>query len=177
MTAHRRILVTLAAVFVLMLLEALRSAFNERRLRARGAIEPGDDVFPVMRILYPMAFLVPALEGWMTVPPRAGWWVPGLAVFAGAKALKYWVIATLGHYWSFRVLVLPGAPLVTTGPYRFYRHPNYVAVAGEIAGAAMLCGAPWSGTVMTLGFAAVMWRRIRVEERALAAASSGPLGP
>lgn len=169
MTAHRRIVLTLAAVSLLMLLEARRSATNGRRLRERGAVEPADDVYPVMRVLYPLAFLLPAVEGWIVSPSRGGWWVPGLAVFTAAKALKYWAIATLGDYWSFRVLVLPGAPLVGGGPYRLFRHPNYVGVIGEIAGVSMLCGAPWIGTLMTLAFSLVIRQRIRVEEGALAA--------
>jgi methyltransferase len=169
MTAHRRIALTLAAVSVLMLLEARRSAINERRLRQRGAVEPVDDVYPVMRVLYPLAFLLPAVEGWIVPPSRGGWWIPGLAVFTAAKALKYWAIATLGHYWSFRVLVLPGAPLVCSGPYRWSRHPNYLGVIGEIAGVAMLCGGPWTGSLMALAFSLVIRQRIRVEEGALAA--------
>lgn len=171
MSPHQRIVSTVAAIFALMLLEALRSARNERRLRAIGAVEPSDEVYPLMQVLYPLAFLVPAAEGWITTPRHAALWPAGLAVFAAAKGLKYWAIATLGERWSFRVLVLPGRALVTHGPYRFLRHPNYAGVAGEIAGAAMLCGGPWTGAAFTIVFAAVMLRRIRIEERALAAAS------
>lgn len=170
MSPHNRIVVTMAVVIVLMLAELRHSIRNERRLRAAGALEPPDDVYPLMQTLYPLAFLLPAVEGWL-VPSRYALWPAGLVVFALAKALKYWAIAALGDLWSFRVLVLPGRPLVTCGPYRFARHPNYVGVAGEIAGAALLCGAPWTGAVVTLGFAGVLRRRIRVEERALAAAS------
>jgi methyltransferase len=167
MSSHQRIAITTAVVFLLMLVEARRSARNVGRLRAAGALEPSDDVYPLMRVLYPLAFLVPAGEGWFSTRYDT-LWPSGLLVFLSAKALKYWAVAALGDLWSFQVLVLPGRPLVKSGPYRFLRHPNYVGVAGEIAGNALLCGAPWTGALFTLGFTGLMLRRIRVEERALA---------
>jgi methyltransferase len=168
MTPHARILLTLLIVFALMGVEAWRSRQNERRLRRRGAMEPPGDVYPPMQVLYPLAFVLPAVEGWLVPRGGAAWWMSGVAVFAAGKAIKYWAIAVLGDRWTFRVLVLPGAPLVRRGPYRVLRHPNYVGVAGEIAGAALLCAGPWTGAVLTLAFAALMRRRIHVEERALA---------
>lgn len=174
MSVSGRILLVLATVVTLMALETRRSRRQERMLRRRGAIEPPDDVYPVMQVLYPLAFLVPAMEGWVTARHSAWMLAAGIVVFGAAKALKYWTIAALGDRWSFRVLVLPGAPLVTHGPYRFARHPNYIAVAGEIAGAALLFGAPWGGAAFTILFGAVMRTRIRVEERALEAATRGP---
>jgi methyltransferase len=84
-----------------------------------------------------------------------------------AKMLKWWAISSLGTRWTFRVLVPVGAPLVQSGPYRWMRHPNYVAVVGELVGAAMMLGAPWSGALAVLVFGALMLRRIHVEERAL----------
>jgi methyltransferase len=74
---------------------------------------------------------------------------------------------SLGERWSFRVLVLPGAPLVARGAYRFLSHPNYIGVAGEIAGAALLMGGPRTGVLFTILFGWLMLRRIKVEERAL----------
>jgi len=91
----------------------------------------------------------------------------GLALFGLAKALKLWAISSLGPRWSFRVLVLPGAPLINSGPYRFLSHPNYVAVAGEIASVALIVWAPIAGVLATTGFGVLMVKRIRVEDRAL----------
>src|SRR6188474_1245417 len=110
------------AVLVTMALEALLSSHNERALRARGAVEPADDVIPWMRVAYPLGFILIGLAGATnsTLDRERMLW--GFALFASAKALKYWVITTLGTRWSFRVLVLPGEPLVSTGPYRFARH-------------------------------------------------------
>lgn len=167
-----RIAAGLAVVFALMLLEARRSRRAERSLRARGAVEPPGDVFQWMRVAYPLAFAVPAIEGWLRpVPPAI--WIAGLLIFTAAKALKYWAIAMLGERWSFRVLVLPGAPLVSRGPYRFLSHPNYFGVAGEIAGAALFTGGLVSGALFTILFVWLMLRRVRVEARALAAAVRG----
>lgn len=150
-----------------LLLEFIVSIRNERRLRARGAVEPADDVWRMMSIAYPAAFVAMAGESWMRGGPSAGWFSAGLVIWALAKLLKGWAIVSLGHRWSFRVLVLPGEPLVTRGPYSRLRHPNYVAVAGELIGAAVMLAAPYTGVVFTLLFPEIMRRRVKVEERAL----------
>jgi len=150
-----------------MLIEALRSSSNERGLRRRGAIEPVDDVYPVMSVVYPASFIAMALEGVWWGGPRQPWVLSGLAVFVLGKLVKFWAIAVLGDRWSFKVLVLPGAPLIAGGPYRFIRHPNYVGVMGELLGTAIFMPAPVTGTVAVVAFAWILWRRIAVEERAL----------
>ena len=81
--------------------------------------------------------------------------------------MKYWAIATLGARWTFRVLVPPHSTRITDGPYRFLRHPNYVGVAGELAGMALMAQAPLAGIASIAGFGALMILRIRVEEREL----------
>jgi methyltransferase len=155
-------------VFLAMLVESRLSSSNERALRALGAVEPPGDVYPTMVWAYPAAFLAMGLEGAMVGPPP-GWVVlAGLLVFAAGKAIKYWAIASLGPRWTFRVLVLPRAPLVSRGPYAWLRHPNYVGVMGELLGVALLVGALVTGAMATIGFAFILRRRIAVEERALA---------
>ncbi|MGE0447445.1 MAG: isoprenylcysteine carboxylmethyltransferase family protein, partial [Vicinamibacterales bacterium] len=99
--------------------------------------------------------------------PRSSVLLAGLVLFAAAKALKYWAIASLGERWTFRVLVPPQSPRVTNGPYRWLRHPNYVAVIGELLGFAVLAGAPVAGGTVILVFLRLIWRRIDVEEAAL----------
>lgn len=158
---------TAAAVFLLMLGEAVLSRVNEAALRRQGAIEPAADVYGTMRWAYPLAFAAMAIEGaWRGPAPKAAL-LCGLAVFGIAKALKLWAIASLGERWSFRVLVLPGRGLVAHGPYRWMRHPNYLAVTGEILGVALTVWAPATGPIALMGFGALMWRRIRIEDRAL----------
>jgi methyltransferase len=93
--------------------------------------------------------------------------VGGAIVFALAKAIKYWAIATLGPRWTFRVLVPPASSLIRGGPYRFMRHPNYLGVMGELIGSAMMARALVAGPIAVASFAAIIAVRIRVEERAL----------
>ena len=160
--------VVTTAVLLLMLVELQLSWFNEKSLRAKGAMEPPDDVIGWMRVAYPGAFVLMGIEAAVGGPLSRNWVVAGLLLFGWAKALKFWAMAHLGSRWTFRVLVLPGAPLVRTGPYRLLRHPNYVAVIGEIVAVAIALQAPVAGVVAALGFGWLIWRRIVVEERALA---------
>ena len=150
-----------------MLLEAGRSRRNEATLRARGAVEPAGDVYRWMQIAYPGCFVAIVAESVFRQEPAGDAAAIGAVVFVVAKALKYWAIATLGERWTFRVLVLPGEPLVTTGPYRWMRHPNYAGVAGELIGAAQMAGSPVTGVMAFVAFGGMMLARIRVEERAL----------
>lgn len=160
------ILVT-AVVAIAMLVEAQVSRTHERALRAAGAVEPPGDVYAVMQVAYPGCFILMAVEAaWRGGPSEL--FMPGVVVFAIAKTLKWWAIASLGTRWTFRVLVpSTDAPLVQRGPYRWMRHPNYLAVVGELVGAAMMLRTPWSGILACAAFGALMRRRIQVEERAL----------
>jgi methyltransferase len=155
------------AVGVVMLGELALSRANERGLRRRGAIEPPHDVYRTMSWAYPAAFLAAGIEGALIGPRPGSTTIAGAVVFLAAKALKYWAIAALGERWTFRVLIVPGAPLVTSGPYRWLRHPNYAGVMGELAGFALLVGAPVSGALAVIGFGLLIRRRIAVEEQAL----------
>ena len=166
----------LGAVGLMMLVELQLSRNNERRLRSAGAIEPPDDVYPVMKVAYPLSFVLMGIEGMLhaSVSPRQVLW--GLVVFGLAKAIKFWAIASLGPRWSFRVLVLPGAPLVTSGPYRWMRHPNYVGVMGELLGMAVALSAVLTGALALVVFGWILVKRIKVEERALLGTTDGGTG-
>ena len=159
------LLATLA--FAPMLFEAALSRRNERQRREMGAAEPHDDVYWLMQVVYPGAFLAMLFEGWRRGAVVDVHVAAGFALFVGAKLLKYWTILTLGVRWTFRVLVPPGSTRVLVGPYRLLRHPNYLAVMGEIVGAAAIAHAPVAGTLAAVGFGALILLRIRVEERAL----------
>jgi methyltransferase len=160
-------------VLVAMLGESFLSRSNERALRAGGASEPSDDVYATMALAYPAAFVAMGVEGALFDRASGAVITLGVAVFAAAKAIKYWAIAALGPRWTFRVLVPPGAPLVTRGPYAWLRHPNYVGVIGELVGFALLVGAFVTGAVSVVGFAFLLRRRIWVEERALGESAAG----
>jgi methyltransferase len=157
------------AVLLLMLVELQLSAHNEKALRAKGAVEPPDDVFATMGVVYPVAFVVMGIEAALGGPLARTTTLLGLVLFGWAKALKFWAVAHLGSRWTFRVLVPPDSTLVTTGPYRFLRHPNYVAVIGEFVAVMVALQAWASGAIATAVFVSLIRRRIAVEERALAA--------
>ena len=157
------------ANFIAMLAETAVASRHDRVLRALGAVEPAGDVYALMRVAYPGAFLAMLIEGaWRGARPDP-LFVAGVMVLAAAKGLKAWAIATLGPRWTFRVLVPPASQRIARGPYRWLAHPNYLAVAGEIAGCGLAMHAIVSGPIALVGFGSLMLRRIRVEERALAA--------
>lgn len=166
----------LSVVVGLLIAEARVSSAHERRLRARGAIEPRGDVYRMMAILYPACFLTMGGEGiWRAADASAGmsatdgpsWAASGLVLFVASKVLKYWAIRSLGERWTFKVLVLPGVPLVTDGPYRYVAHPNYISVVGELVGAAMMFGAAITGPLMVIAFGLALVARVKFEQRAL----------
>jgi methyltransferase len=159
--------VTLAAVLLMMMGEAALSAFNERTLRARGAIEPSGDVLRPMRWAYPISFVAMAAEGALFGPAPPNVLAAGLVLFGLSKALKMSTIRALGVRWTFRVLVLPEAPLITSGPYRLMRHPNYVAVIGEFIAVALIVRAPVTGLLAVVLYGGLLRRKIAVEDRAL----------
>ena len=166
---------TLSAVVGLMIAEARVSSTNEQRLRARGAVEPPGDVYRVMAWLYPASFLVMGAEGIWRAASGAqvsgiggpSWAASGVVLFVASKVLKYWAIRSLGERWTFKVLVLPGVPLVSDGPYRYVAHPNYIAVVGELLAAAMMFGARITGPVMVIAFGLALLARLKFEQRVL----------
>jgi methyltransferase len=158
---------TLAAVIAMMLVELQLSRHNERVMRARGAVEPPGDVYRAMRIIYPASFVAMAVEGAIVSRMSAPMLLAGIGLFGLAKILKFWAIASLGVQWTFRLLVVPGSTLVKTGPYRFLRHPNYVAVCGELLAIAIALSAPVAGIISFVVFSGLLLRRIALEERAL----------
>jgi len=157
------------AIYLPMLIEARRAARNERAQLARGGIEPAGDVYGAMTLAYPGCFAAMLVELALRGRPSVEVFATGVTVFVCAKALKWWAIAALGPAWTFRVILVPSSPLVTTGPYRWLRHPNYIGVVGELVGAALMTGATVAGPAALLVFGVLLIKRIRVEERLLAA--------
>ena len=167
---------TLAAFTVLVALVGLErvaelvvSTRNATWSRERGGIETGRGHFPFMVVLH-TALLVGALvEAWVRrpdVPSVLAWSM--LVLVIASQALRWWCISTLGRRWNTRVIVVPGLPPVTSGPYRLFRHPNYVAVV--IEGVALpLVHAAWiTAVVFTVLNAGLLMVRIRAENAALA---------
>ena len=151
-------------VAVQRLAELVYAQANTRRLLAEGAVEHGAGRYPLLVLLH-AAWLVALF---LLVPADAAVSWPLIAVFVLLQAARLWVIASLGRYWTTRVVTLPDVPLVRRGPYRWVKHPNYLVVVGEIAVLPLAFGA-W---ILALGFslanAVLLADRIRSEERALA---------
>ena len=148
--------------------ELTLSARHARWMRAHGGVETGSGhflLFVALHTLFPLAVLaeVAALGA---RPPRV--WPLLLAVVALAQALRFWSIHALAERWNARIWVLPGQPLVTRGPYRWMRHPNYLAVSVELPAAALLFGAWRTALAASALNAVAMAIRIPAEERALA---------
>ncbi|MCA3749150.1 MAG: hypothetical protein IN808_08445 [Rubrobacter sp.] len=148
------------------LLELALSRRNERRLRARGAVERGRGHYPAIVAVHVLWLAGTLVEGLLR-PGLPPWWPAALAAFLLAQPLRYWAILSLGERWSTRVLVIPGERLVRRGPYRYLRHPNYLAVVIEIFAFPMIFGAWVVAVVFSVLNALVLYVRIREEERAL----------
>ena len=160
------------AVGVERLAELVVATRNARWAFAHGGVESGRGHYPVMAAMH-TAFLVACIAEVAVADrpflPWLGW--PMLALVVASQALRWWCVATLGHQWNTRVIVVPGLPLVSAGPYRWLRHPNYVAVVIEVVALPLVHTAWVTALVFTLANAAVLAVRIPVEERALATVS------
>jgi methyltransferase len=143
--------------------ELVYAARNTRALLARGAVEYGRGHYPPIVALH-AAWLaaLPIFVPWRA-PPDWFW----LGPFILLQAARLWVVASLGPRWTTRIVALPGAPLVTRGPYRWLKHPNYCVVAAEIAVLPLAFGAWRIALIFTLLNAAMLAWRIRVENSAL----------
>lgn len=148
--------------------ELVLSKRNAAWARGRGGLEAGRSHYGVMVVMHALFLVSCALEPLVlgrTFPGAVGWVCLGVAL--AAQVLRWWAIATLGRRWNTRVIVLPGAEPVTGGPYRWFPHPNYVAVVMELVALPMIFGAWLTALTFTVLNAALLVVRIRVEERAL----------
>ena len=154
--------VILALVTLQRLGELVLARQNTRALMARGAVEIGAAHYPL---------IVAVHTAWLIAL-----WVfgrdqdvslPLLAAFVVLQLVRVWVLATLGSRWTTRIIVLPGEALISAGPYRYFAHPNYAVVVGEIALLPLALHLPWLALVFTVLNAAALTIRIRAESRAL----------
>ncbi len=161
-----------AGLVLLMVLERLAelllSARNARRLKARGGLEHGAGHYPLMVFLHAALFLAAPAEVFLAgrrFVSSVG--LPMIVLLAGTLLLRYWVIATLGDRWCTRVIVPPEEPSITAGPYRFLRHPNYLAVAVEVPALALVHTAWLTALVFGALNLLLLRTRIGVEDAAL----------
>jgi methyltransferase len=154
---------TLAFVAVLRLAELAWAGRNTRWLRRQGAVEADASGYPLYVLLHAGWLAAIALSVPAAATPR---W-PFLTVFGVAQLGRLWVIASLGRFWTTRILTLPGAPLVKKGPYRWLRQPNYVVVVAEIALLPLAFGAVAIAVLFSVLNLVLIARRVRIEERVL----------
>jgi methyltransferase len=151
-------------VVVARIAELIAAHHNTRRLLSEGGVELGRAHYPLIIAVHAawfvaMLVVIPAGE-----PPVWPW----LILFLLLQPLRFWILTTLGRYWTTRIITMPGAPLVRRGPYRFMRHPNYVVVELEIVTLPLAFGA-WSlALIFGIANAAMLAWRIRIEDVALA---------
>jgi methyltransferase len=162
--ADRPVLWIAALVALQRLSELWLARANARRLLAHGAKEAGAAHYPLFVALHASWLLaIVVTTPWTRAPD---WTL--IALFALMQFARFWVVASLGPYWTTRIITLPGAPLVRRGPYRFLRHPNYWVVSVEIAVLPLAFG-DWPVALAWSVLNALLLRhRIRVEEQALA---------
>ena len=137
---------------------------NTRALLARGAYEAAPDHYPLIVAVHTL--WLAAL--WWLAPGRPILW-PLIGLFALLQLGRLWVLATLGNRWTTRIIILPGAPLVTRGPFHLVSHPNYMIVVAEIATLPLAFGLWQLALIFSLANAVVLTIRIRAEGAALAA--------
>jgi len=159
--------IVLILVAVQRAVESFYAERNTRRLLASGGIEAGASQYPFFLALHAgwlvaMAVFIPASRA-------PNWWLLGLYVLL--QPLRLWIIASLGPYWTTRIITVANAPLVRRGPYRVVRHPNYILVCTEIALLPLAFGAVEIAVVFSLLNAALLSWRIRVEEHTLSSRS------
>ncbi len=163
---------TLAVIVLLLvtmqrLAELVIAKRNTAALMARGAKEIAPEHYGLIVAVH-TAWLIGLWLLAHDLPVNLGW----IGVFIVLQLCRVWVLLTLGERWTTRIIVLPGAPLVTTGPYRFLSHPNYAVVVGEIAALPLAFGLVGFAALFTALNAAILIIRIRAEHAALASSPS-----
>lgn len=155
--------VVLIAVAAQRLWELWLADRNTKRLLAEGAVEIGAAHYPLFILLHASWLAAIAIvTPWGTVPNL--WW---LGLYLLLQLGRLWVIATLGRFWTTRIITLPAAPLIRSGPYRFVRHPNYVVATLEIAVLPLAFGQVWIALAWSIANGLLIAWRIRIEDRAL----------
>jgi methyltransferase len=150
------------------LLELVLARHNERLARAKGAVEGGRAHYPFVVALHSLWLVSTLVEGILRGPELPVLWPVPLALFLLVQPLRYWAIFSLGESWNTKILVVPGTKPIRRGPYRYLNHPNYVVVVVEILAFPLVFGAWISALVFTALNAALLYVRIREENRALA---------
>lgn len=145
---------------------------NEKTLKSQGAIEFDKDGYGAIAAMHIAFFISLICEKIFLHRTLNTYWPLFVTLFVAAQVLRYWAIRSLGVHWNTKVLVIPGKKLVTKGPYKYIRHPNYIAVITEIAAIPLIFSCYITATVFSLLNLILLRRRIMIEESALRKAST-----
>ena len=161
----------IAALLILLQrgLEEIYSARNTRALIAAGGREAGHDYYPVVAITH-LAWIAALF---LLIPAGAPILWPLLALYLLLQVVRYWIIASLGPYWTHRIITLPDAPVVRAGPYKFMRHPNYATTIAETFLLPLVFGDAAVAVIFGCVWSAVLYYKILLEDKALAERRQG----
>lgn len=154
------------------LMELRLAKKNERWMKAQGGYEKGEKHYPYIVAIHTLFFLSLLLEVTFSWTEDSTWNIIPLLLFLIIQWGRMWVISSLGKFWNTKIIVLPGAKVVRKGPYRYFRHPNYVIVIMEMMTLPLIFHAYWTAIIFTLSCAVVLFIRIREEEAALKEATN-----
>ncbi len=163
----------MALVATQRLLELTLARRNERKVRAKGAVERGRGHYPFIVTLHSLWLVSTFVEGFLRGPELPPYWLAPLALFLFVQPLRYWAIFSLGESWNTKILLVAGVKVIRRGPYKYLNHPNYVVVVVEILAFPLIFGAWTTALVFSPLNVALLYIRIREENRAFAELS-GP---
>jgi methyltransferase len=154
------------------LAELIVARRNERIVRSEGAVEFDRKGYGVIVAMHVAFFVSLAGEYIFLNRHLNSYWIILISVFIAAQILRYWAITSLGNYWNTRILVIPDSGPIKKGPYKYVNHPNYIAVAIEIAVLPLIFSCYLTSVLFTVVNAVLLSRRIKIEEEALSASRS-----
>ncbi|PKF88680.1 isoprenylcysteine carboxyl methyltransferase [Bacillus sp. BA3] len=140
---------------------------NEKQLKAAGAVEYGESHYRWMVLMHLSFFIVLIIEVIVLERNMSGLWPIWLTLFLIAQSGRIWVIRSLGKHWNTKIIVVPDADVVIKGPYKYFKHPNYIIVATEILVISLLFNAYYTAIIFSLLNVWMMTVRIPLEEKAL----------
>ena len=147
--------------------ELLLAKRNERIVRSKGAIEYDKKGYLVIVVMHITFFISFILEYFFLSRGLNQYWIVLLTIFICTQFLRYWAISSLGYYWNTKILITPGSKPVQAGPYKYIKHPNYLAVVIEIAVIPLIFSCYITAVLFSLVNLILLKRRIRIEEKAL----------
>lgn len=164
--------IIIAILAIQRLIELLIARRNERIVRANGACEYDEKGYKLIVVMH-IAFFISLISEYVFFGKTLNnYWIPLVILFLLAQALRYWAISSLGYYWNTKILVTPNTSPISRGPYKYIKHPNYLAVIVEIAVIPLIFSCYLTFIIFTILNLIVLKRRIRIEEQALSTLDS-----